>query len=89
MGFISSADATIHRNQNYNMIDTDTIIQRTNATAWMLRARELEAELATARVHIAQARAEAAHERLMRSRLAAEIAAQSTNHNDRTEPRAA
>lgn len=71
--------------------ETDSAIERMNSTAWMLRARELEAELATARVHIAQARAEAAHERLMRSRLAAEIEARetTTNHHDRTKPKAA
>lgn len=45
-----------------------------NSTAWMLRARELEAELATARAETAVAQAETARERLMRSRLAAEIA---------------
>lgn len=59
--------------------------EQLNSTAWMLRARELESQLADARAETAIAQADAARERLMRSRLTAEI----TNHNDRTEPKAA
>lgn len=59
--------------------------EQLNSTAWMLRARELESQLADARADAAIARAETARERLMRSRLTAEI----TNRNDRTESRAA
>ena len=66
-------------------MSTQDQTEQLNSTAWMLRARELESQLATARAETAVAQAETARERLMRSRLAAEI----TNHNDRTEPKAA
>ena len=48
--------------------------EQLNSTAWMLRARELESQLADARAETAIAQADAARERLMRSRLVAEIA---------------